>query len=30
MDDTTIVEFSGRDTVSDPLTELLCKPGLDP
>jgi len=25
MDDTTIIEFSGRDTVSDPLTELLRK-----
>lgn len=23
MDDTTIIEFSGRDAVSDPLTELL-------
>lgn len=23
MDDATIIEFSGRDTVSDPLTELL-------
>jgi len=25
MDDTTIIEFAGRDTVSDPLTELLRK-----
>lgn len=25
MDDTTIIEFSGRDTVSDPLTEMLRK-----
>lgn len=24
MDEDTIVEFSSRDTVSDPLTELLC------
>ena len=25
MGDTTIIEFSGRDTVSDPLTDLLRK-----
>jgi len=25
MDDTTIIEFAGRDTMSDPLTELLRK-----
>lgn len=25
MYDTTIIEFSGRDTVTDPLTDLLCK-----
>jgi len=25
MDDATIIEFSGRDTVSDPLTDLLRK-----
>ncbi len=25
MDDTTIIEFSGRDAVSDPLTEMLRK-----
>ena len=25
MDDTTIIEFSGRDAVTDPLTDLLRK-----
>ena len=25
MDDTTILEFSGRDAVTDPLTDRLCK-----
>ena len=25
MDDATIIDFSGRDTVKDPLTDLLRK-----
>ncbi|MGR3491007.1 MAG: IS256 family transposase, partial [Shimia sp.] len=29
MNATTIIEFCGRDAVSDPLTDLLCKGARD-